>query len=481
MRLAARLRGAPAVVLGGLFVCWAFLLPMWTPLDASLVAPPIAPDGIAGVVLRGSAILLTPQVLYAALIVAAWRAARVGLRRLTAVTLLAIVLAAFTHLSLRHLIGRQRPASLFEQTLTYEGYSFPSGHMTGATVTAILVVVCARTLGQRRRWPVAVAATLVLVTALNRWLINAHWVSDIVGGVLLGACSTALALAIVPQRRPPTPTGRVVGIYHPGRGVGWLLARLAPAVEWLPTTADDHGAGLARAAVASGADRVLVAGGDGTLRQVASGLVNTGITLGVLPVGSGNVLAQAIGVPLDLPSALAVAMTAEPRPLDALKVHRDDCEPELCLTMLGVGADAAVLTDTSERAKRLVGPAAYVAAGARHCRPRTFLVDDSPAAQVIVANVAGLRPSVVFLPDADPTDGRLDVLVARPRTTAEVARMIVAVLRGRPVPFAEIDQAATIEWSFDRAMPLQIDGDVLPAVTTLRVNVVPAALQVAAG
>ena len=85
---------------------------------------------------------------------------------------------------------------------------------------------------------------------------------------------------------------------------------------WLETRPDDTGERLAREAVRSGADLILASGGDGTITACVGGIAGSGVPLGVLPCGTGNLLARNLGLPLSLDEALTVALTGSGRRLD---------------------------------------------------------------------------------------------------------------------------------------------------------------------
>jgi diacylglycerol kinase family enzyme len=188
---------------------------------------------------------------------------------------------------------------------------------------------------------------------------------------------------------------------------------------WFETTPEDPGEGQARMAAHDGADVVLACGGDGTVTASATGLAGTGVPLAVIPLGTGNLLARNLGLPIDLDEALTVALTGRDRPLDTGLANGS-----LFLTMAGLGLDAKMLEGTSEPVKKRFGWLAYVLAAVRHLRDRPMRVrlhDGSGppvrrrASGIIVGNVGALQGGLALLPDAQPDDGQLDVVVLTAR------------------------------------------------------------------
>ncbi len=191
------------------------------------------------------------------------------------------------------------------------------------------------------------------------------------------------------------------------------------APMWLETTSADPGTGQARQAVAAGVDLVMACGGDGTVTACAEGVAGTEVALGVIPNGTGNLLARNLGLPLDLRRAVDVALTGQVKRIDA-----GSANGRMFVVMAGLGLDARMLNDTSEPLKRRLGWAAYAISVLRHLGDKPVLVrlavDGGPAVStlasaVIVGNVGWLHAGIPLLPDAEPDDGKLDAAVISAR------------------------------------------------------------------
>jgi diacylglycerol kinase (ATP) len=254
---------------------------------------------------------------------------------------------------------------------------------------------------------------------------------------------------------------------------------------WYETTEADPGDGQTWHAVDAGAAMVLVSGGDGTVTACASVLAGTGVPMALVPTGTGNLLARNLGLPLDVATALDRAFSGERRLIDLLET-----EDRRFAVMAGLGFDAAMIRDTGDQAKKRHGWAAYVAGGLRALRntPRAqydLRIDDSAprrirAIGVLVGNVGELQGGMAVLPDAEPGDGLLDVIVIAPRGWLDVLVLAWRILRRHPGdgPQALIARGRQVEIRADRAVPIEFDGDYAGEQQTLTVAVLPGAVTI---
>ncbi len=204
----------------------------------------------------------------------------------------------------------------------------------------------------------------------------------------------------------------------------WAASGEDAPVSWFETTPDDPGQGQARDALDAGCDLVIAAGGDGTVRAVAEQLAGTGVELGIVPQGTGNLLARNLGLPLGGPkAAFARIASASSRPIDIGWIEVDGGAKQAFVVMVGIGLDAQMLAETDEDLKSKAGWFAYVEALGRALAASDVLdvsiaVDDEDprevkAHTVLIGNCGSIQGGVTLLPDAEPDDGLLDLLAVR--------------------------------------------------------------------
>jgi diacylglycerol kinase (ATP) len=291
--------------------------------------------------------------------------------------------------------------------------------------------------------------------------------------------------------------GEVVAVVHPLKAGGLgpareQLARWAhelglPAPHVVSTTETSPGAQQAREAVAAGADTVLAWGGDGTVRCVAEGLRDTEVALGILPAGTGNLLARNLGIPLSLRDAARVAFTGRERRIDIIDIGLGG-SVAVSTVMAGLGFDA-VLIDAPEDLKSAIGPSAYALNAVKLLGHRSMRVgvsiDDQPprwfnARSVLVANVGGLVAGLDAVPEAEVTDGLLHVVVLPLATPVDWARTGARLaLRRGGVDGSRYHFSGSSAWIVTRDdQPRQVDGDVVAPGRRIQARVCPRALAV---
>ena len=213
------------------------------------------------------------------------------------------------------------------------------------------------------------------------------------------------------------------------------LSTDGPEIETLATRGVGDATALARRAANDGAPIVFALGGDGTVREVAAGLLGGNAVLGVLPAGTTNVVARALGLPLQ-PLAAARSL----KRLPAREIDVGLCGDEAFLMMASLGLDAIALRGASPLAKRWFGRAAVALAGLgawwHHDYAEFELLIDGHAVGATFAAACNLPlygGDVRLAPDARPDDGKLDVVLFRGSGRRANAR-VCPRRRDRPTP-----------------------------------------------
>ena len=297
--------------------------------------------------------------------------------------------------------------------------------------------------------------------------------------------------------------GRVLLIANPAAartlpGAVQAVVEVLRAAGWHAEVAATGGPGdarrLAAEGVKEGVDVVAVFGGDGTTMQAATALVGTDVALGLIPGGTGNLLAGNLRLPPQPVRAAAAITRGRRRRIDLGRVQRADGLHYFAVAA-GAGYDARVMVETASEHKRQWGMLAYVATTFRllhelRSGPWHITVDgreyDANASLVLVANCAEvIPPLVMFRSTVRPDDGILDVIVLRADNLAESVRAVWDLLReaeggergGRGAAFVGFARGREVTVESFPPQPMQFDGDGA-GETPFTATVVPGAIEV---
>lgn len=250
------------------------------------------------------------------------------------------------------------------------------------------------------------------------------------------------------------------------------------------TTRAGHARELAADAVASGAELLIVWGGDGTVNEAGAALLGTRTALGLVPAGSGNGLAAALGTPRDPHAAIALALDGAPRAIDAGVIAGRPF-----FNIAGVGVDARIARRFNERGQGARGPWPYVAIslaeGCRYCAEEYEVELDGSASRLRALLIAfangreygaGARLSAAARLD----DGLLEAVVVEDRSIVErfwAARHLASGTPGRArrVTAVQVQQAVV---RGQGAIEYHADGETGVAEGELSVGIRPGALWV---
>lgn len=290
-------------------------------------------------------------------------------------------------------------------------------------------------------------------------------------------------------------------------GNAWKVANdLRPIIaeygnaDWSGTVYPTHATELSRQAGEQGYERIIAMGGDGTVHEVINGIMQLPPerrpVLGVVPVGSGNDFAHAIGIPLESDRALACALNEQPSAIDLGVMTDDHGRQEFFDNTLGIGFDA-VVTIRSHRLPVVRGFLMYLTAVIQ-----TIILNHDPAlmqmetdgrkweqSNLLLTMCNGPREGGGFLiaPDAKLDDGVLHYAMIRNVSRAMMFRLVPEVMKGTHGKFKQVTLGTCTRMvvTADRPMYIHADGEIYTSfgsnLRSLTFEVLPGALRVVRG
>jgi diacylglycerol kinase family enzyme len=291
-------------------------------------------------------------------------------------------------------------------------------------------------------------------------------------------------------------------IYNPAAGRGLarklverLRRRSGPTIKLLPTTRPGHGTELAERAVAAGHSTVIAAGGDGTVHEVANGVIRAGrpdVVFGVWPIGSANDYAYALGVGPDWPLHPGRRGKLSVQAVDVGRITGGG-RVEYFVNGIGLGFNSAVTLE-SRRVPRLRGMALYGLAFVRavwrhfHSPPLAITLDDKTQGSGTLAftvNLGQREGGFLVTPRAKLDDGWFDYVHAGPLTRWQALTMLPRIATGTlpdDNPLIRQGRARTVKIRSDSPLRVHLDGEFFcqpdDGIHEVMVELLPGALRV---
>jgi len=265
---------------------------------------------------------------------------------------------------------------------------------------------------------------------------------------------------------------------------------------WIATHASDGGVSAAKRALDRHPDLVIAVGGDGTVRAVAEVFGGSGIPVGIIARGTGNLLARNLDIPVgDVRAMTRLAFEGSTRGIDIAHMETDGPmgpKSTIFLVMAGLGLDAAMAAMTNPKLKQRIGWLAYLgpifqASLKNEKKTLTVVLESGERSErrqhtAMIGNCGVLAGGFLLMPDAKVDDGLLDVLALDPKTIwgwTRIARRIAVgsalrkspnkseILRGLPrVTSMRYRQAPRVEWHMESPVMVQVDGDAFGEVSS---------------
>jgi YegS/Rv2252/BmrU family lipid kinase len=264
----------------------------------------------------------------------------------------------------------------------------------------------------------------------------------------------------------------VAVVAHNGKTLGGGLPELRRLLAyrgvsdplWFEVPKSKKAPKVVKKALDKGADLILVWGGDGMVQRVMDATGDSGATLGILPAGTANLFATNVGIPIDLEGALEVALHGQRKAFDVGVING-----ERFAVMAGAGFDAAMIKEADGKLKNRWGRMAYVWTGLKATKagaqPMKIKVDGTlwfsgDASCALFGSMGTLTGGLVAFPDADPTDGQLEVGVVTAEKPVQWARVMTRLAAGKAErsPLTRMTRGRRIDVRLEKPTIYELDG-----------------------
>ncbi|KIO76236.1 diacylglycerol kinase [Pedobacter lusitanus] len=227
----------------------------------------------------------------------------------------------------------------------------------------------------------------------------------------------------------------------------------------------------------SKADRVIAAGGDGTLKLVADLLKGTKVPIGIIPAGSANGMAREMGIPLNIEQALALTISGETKEIHAVVVN-----DEFCIHLSDIGFNAYIVKkfdDLPQRGMWGYTKALWKALWSHHKMEVAFSIGNelirSEAAMVVIANATMYGTGVKINPDGKLDDEVFEVILVKKYSFLEILKIRFTNLPFNPEKI-ESFQTDSLLIKTRNKVHFQVDGEYIGKVNSIQAKLLPAAI-----
>lgn len=289
--------------------------------------------------------------------------------------------------------------------------------------------------------------------------------------------SSASALIII---NPKSGAGNVdlSIISHQAKKFGWQ----GKLVETGPQMTSGE---IAQKAINEGITRIIVGGGDGTVREMLGAVVKSPVKIGIIPLGTGNIFAKNLHIPLDIKAAIRIALKGKIK-----KVDVGNANGNYFVLIAGMGLDVDAMAKTSQDLKSKIGALAYLWTGLKYlAKPPgryQLIIDGGPsrfvrAKSILVANIGKTEAGLQVVPYANSQSGDFKIGVIKANTPASWVNLIFNTLRGtiNHSPAYNLLEGCQVDIiCLNGPRHFDCDGDVFPKTDKLHIRIYPQSLSV---